>query len=442
MRGSVRREANGTYTVVYDAGEQQRHCCTSCKWRTWSSGRAPKSCPECRAEVETRYERRQHRKRGFKKKTGDGGADGWLAAKIVEVESGGHVDPKKMTVRQFMDDRWLPTVEARLSPNTVKKYKAEVRNHINPALGSIRLQQLDRGELELWVQGLTKLNGQPLHPKSARNAYFTLNKALKTAVLWGLINYNPLAGVEKPVAKRRPIKVWSADEMRRFLEHTEGHPLYAAFMLFVTTGMRRAEVLGLRWCDIDWERSRISVEWTLLEGEGSGLLYKRPKSDAGRRRIAVDARTTAALREHRKAALQERLAAGEKWLEGPEGWSKELSYPDYRPDDVDLVFRKPNGDMLDPREFSNVLPDLAEEAGLRRIRLHDVRHSYATMMLKSSAHPKIVSQRLGHSVIAHTMDLYSWAQDSHDEQAAQDGHDLLFGGENQGEDDAAEGGEL
>lgn len=441
MRGSVRREANGTYTVIYDAGEQQRQSCTGCSWKAWDTGRAPKACPKCGEAVETRYERRQHRKRGFKRKTGPDGADTWLAERIGEVESGGHVDPKRMTVRQFTDDVWIPAIVGKVSPNTAKGYRADVRIHINPALGASRLQKLDAPQLLTWLNGLTKANGKPLAPKTARNVYFTLNGALTAAVKWGYLNYNPLNAVDAPKPGERVMRVWSPEQMREFLEYASGHRMYPTFMLFITTGMRRAEVLGLRWCDVDWERSRISVEWTLVEGERRFALYKRPKSRAGRRRIALDERTMAALRERRKKALEERLAAGPAWIEGPDGWCMDVKFPDGRPDDLDLVFREPNGDMVKPRPFSSVLPDLAEEAGLPRIRLHDVRHSYATMMLKASTHLKIVSQRLGHSVIAHTLDLYSWTQDSHDEQAAQDGHNLLFDDTDRGEDDAADRGD-
>jgi integrase len=195
------------------------------------------------------------------------------------------------------------------------------------------------------------------------------------------------------------MRTWSADELRRFLEHVRADRLYAAWRLAATTGMRRGELLGLRWRDVDLDTARLSIVQTLIEGKEAPR-FSEPKTDHGRRSIALDAETVAALREHRKRQVEERLAWG----------------PAYQ--DHGLVLSREDGSPIWPRTFSRGFGRHAEDAELPTIRLHDLRHTHATLALSAGIHPKVVSERLGHSTVSITLDTYSHAIPAMQEDAA------------------------
>jgi integrase len=195
------------------------------------------------------------------------------------------------------------------------------------------------------------------------------------------------------------MRVWSPAQLRTFLTQVCADPLYGAWLLFATTGMRRGEVAGLRWADVDLDagrasprRPRVVVNYEVHVSE--------PKTAKGRRSLALDPATVAALREHRAHQAEQRLAVGPRWQ------------------DSGLVFTWPDGRAIHPQRFSKWFEQHARAAGLPRIRLHDVRHSYATAALAAGIPAKVVSERLGHATIAITMDTYSHVLPGLDEFAA------------------------
>lgn len=164
--------------------------------------------------------------------------------------------------------------------------------------------------------------------------------------------------------------------------------LYAAWRLLATTGMRRGELLGLRWRDLDLDRGRASISQSLVS-VAYALRFGPPKSDRSRRAITLDGETVTALRDHRRAQARERLALGAGYGDG------------------NLVFCREDGEPIHPDRFTKVFRRHVADAGLPRIRLHDVRHTYASLALQSGAHPKVVSERLGHANVSITLDTYS-----------------------------------
>jgi integrase len=286
-------------------------------------------------------------------------------------------------------------MRASLRPLTFESYELNVARVV-PPIGSVRLQQLTPAMLNRLYGEL----GEGLSPRSVRYVHTVLRHALADAVKWNRLVRNPADAAEPPsgkAAKAPPMKTWSAAELRAFLAHVADDRLYAGFHLAATTGLRRGELLGLRWRDVDLGTGRLAVVQTLV---GKRQL-SQPKTDRSRRSVALDPATVTALREHRKRQLEERLAWG----------------PAFE-DEHDLVFCREDGSPIWPRSFSRAFERHAKDAGLAAIRLHDLRHSHATLALQAGVHPKVVSERLGHSGVGITLDTYSHAIPAMQEDAA------------------------
>jgi integrase len=195
------------------------------------------------------------------------------------------------------------------------------------------------------------------------------------------------------------MRVWSPGQLRAFLDQVRGDSLYAAWLLLATTGMRRGEVAGLRWSDVDLEVGRVSPRRPRVVVDYE-VVVSVPKTAKGRRSLALDPVTVTALRQHRTRQFEQRLAVGPRWQ------------------DSGLVFTWPDGRPIHPERFSRWFEQHARAAGLPKIRLHDVRHSYATVALAAGIPAKVVSERLGHATIAITMDTYSHVLPGLDAEAA------------------------
>jgi len=208
------------------------------------------------------------------------------------------------------------------------------------------------------------------------------------------------------------MQVWSPQQLRTFLDHVRDDRLYAAWLLLATTGMRRGEVAGLRWVDVDLDAGRVSPRRPRVVVNHE-VIVSEPKTAKGRRSIALDPATVAALRDHRRWQLEDRLAVGPRW------------------EDAGLVFTWPDGRPLHPERFSRWFEQHTRAAGLPKIRLHDVRHSYATAALAAGVPAKVVSERLGHANIAITMDTYSHVLPGLDAEAAGTVARLILGDDDQ-----------
>ncbi len=201
---------------------------------------------------------------------------------------------------------------------------------------------------------------------------------------------------------------WTAADLRRFLEGVRPDRLYAAYLLLATSGMRRGEALGLRWADLDLGDGRASIRQTVITVHHV-VQFGTPKTAKGRRTVVLDAGTVAALREHRKRQNEERLQIGAGWR------------------DHDLVFCRVDGTPLHPERFSRSFDDRVRQLGLPKIRLHDLRHGWATMALAAGVHPKVVQERLGHANVSITLDVYSHVTAGLHGDAAERVAGLVFG---------------
>ena len=290
-----------------------------------------------------------------------------------------------MTVSEFLD-RWLTDyAKPKVSPKTYERYQEMIDGHISPALGSYLLPKLAPLQIQaFYSRALAKgrKDGKGgLSAQSVVHFHRLLHKAFAQAVKWQLLARNPIQAVEPPRAERQEMRALDEDETASLLSLLSESRLYMPVMLAVTTGLRRGEILGLRWSNIDLATGTITVVQS-LEQTKEGLRFKSPKTHRSRRSIVLPAITVEALRSHRAKQAKERLALG----------------PAY--DDQDLVCPRPGGAPWPPDVFSTAFAAVVRRSRMKPFRFHDLRHSHASQLLKAGVHPKIVSERLGHAGLA------------------------------------------
>jgi integrase len=244
-------------------------------------------------------------------------------------------------------------------------------------------------------------------PSRVRYIHAVLHCALNQAVKWDYIDHNPTKKVNKPKQPRKEINSLSVEQVRKFLAKSHGTRYGTLFYLAVSTGLRKGEILGLRWSDIDWDSKNLRVQRQLQRVHGKGLIFNKPKSRSGRRLIMLGTSTIDRLRAHKDHQQIEIEST-------KDGWKA-----------LDLIFPESNGSPTKPRKTNRYFKKILFEASLPDIRFHDLRHTSATLMLQCGVHPKIVQERLGHSRIAITLDTYSHVLPSLQEDAAQKLDELL-----------------
>ena len=372
MRGHVRKRGR-TWSIVFDAG------------------------------IDDTGRRRQQWRGGFATKRE---AERELAKTLRELQTGDYVAPSDQTFGDFLVSEWLPAIRGTVRQTTLKSYEMHVRVHIVPRLGRTPLQKLNGARLnsfyaELASSGSSRRDGG-LSPATVRRVHAVVHRALRDAVRWDRLGRNPADQADPPrqrAASKPEMATWSATEVQRFLGHAAGDRLYAMWVVLLTTGMRRGEVAGLRWTDVDLSARRIAVRQARV-AVGYDVAVAEPKTGRSRRTVALDAGTVGVLRAHRRRQSEERLLAGDSWV------------------DSGLVFVAANGEPLHPDRISKLFDRLVRATGLPRIRLHDCRHTFATLALQAGVHPKVVSDRLGHSSTTVTLDTYSHVVPALQEEAA------------------------
>jgi integrase len=312
----------------------------------------------------------------------------------------------ELTLAGYFEE-WLDLCVTRgLRPATIESYRRQM--HLlnsdvgETALRKVTVEQLN--DLYHWLlrEGRKDGNGG-LSPRSVRYLHTLLRKAFADAIRRGYLRQNPAALADPPTvraAKPPVFPTWNPEELGRFLESAKRDPHHAAFHLAATSGLRRGEVLGLRWCDIDFERQQLQVVQALIEVDHK-IHLGPPKTEHSRRLIAIDTGTLAVLEAHRKRRERMMRSRGERLA--PQA----------------LVFVRPDDLPIHPANFSYAFNRRVQLAGVTRIRFHDLRHTHATLALRAGVHPKVVSERLGHSTIAITLDIYSHCVPSLQREAAE-----------------------
>ncbi|MEW6423663.1 MAG: tyrosine-type recombinase/integrase [Bacillota bacterium] len=327
----------------------------------------------------------------------------WLAKAVNEQATGAFIEPHKVTVGQWLD-KWLADYKKlKLKPTTWAGYETLIRCHIKPAIGNIPLNKLQTGELQkLYKEKLEKgrVDGKGgLSPDYVRYMHAVIHEALKQAVKEQLIYRNVAEAVNLPEKEEREMRPLKPEEMDKFLSLAEQDRLYAAFLLELGTGLRRGELLALKWDNVDLKNGVLAVKESLARvkvddpskngGRKTRLDYLDPKTKSSKRIIPIPEDILKELKAHKTRQNEGRLFFGQNYH------------------NENLVFCLEDGKPLDPRNFTRKFERLLRRAGIPKTRFHDLRHTFATRLLELNEHPKVVQELLGHAKITTTIDTYS-----------------------------------
>lgn len=315
--------------------------------------------------------------------------------KIVrDLHDGTYTEPTKLTLREWVEEKWLPTVRTQVKPSTFESYRRNMSHHALPTLGGRSIRDIGPSQLnalygELLSTGRRNGSGG-LSAKTVRYIHTIIHKALADALDAGLVATNAAERAKPPrprAATTTELRVWTPGELRRFLDFVVEHRLEAAWHVSAMTGMRRGEVLGLRWADVDLDNARIHVRRALVS-VAYKLVMSTPKNHRPRV-VDLDPGTLEQLRLHHKRQIEERTEWGSDYEDG------------------DLVFCKENGVPLHPQTYTQAFERLVGTANFPKIRLHDLRHTHATIALGAGVPTKVISERLGHESPAFTLKQYA-----------------------------------
>jgi integrase len=319
------------------------------------------------------------------------------------VEKGEYVDPSKVTLAQFLD-RWEEWAASQVSAKTMERYKQLTALHVRPHLGAARLQRLrtvNFAELYGKLQKSKEDGGAGLAPRTVGHVHRLMHRALGHAAKWSIISVNPVVAAEAPRVERTEIEILSPDQVTTILRMLRDRPIYSIAVLGLATGMRRGELLALRWGDVDLDGCKIRVERS-LEQTKTGLRFKSPKTASGRRNISIPASIVTELRAHWRRQQEQRLALG---LGRTTGES--------------LVFTRPDGGTVVPDALSKEWARLVRSLKFPDVTLHAWRHTHASQLIASGLDIVTVSRRLGHANPSITLTVYAHLFSNTDARAAE-----------------------
>ncbi len=333
---------------------------------------------------------------------------------ITEIEDGTYIEPTGETIGDMLD-QWIESVEASASvrPKSLENYKLICRSYIRPYLGDVPITGVSPSRIDSAYKQLRDRDskrGGKISPRTVSHAHRTLSEAFKWAVSRGLVNSNPCDQVKPPKAVRPEIRVIEPTEMTLILEYLEAHSEWAIVptVLALTTGARRSEILGLNWADVQLDTGQMSIQRSLSQLGDQSVQIQPTKTPKSTRRVALAAVAIDALREWK--SKQEKIA-------NAVGLTVQQSDPVFSepPVDVDSTVWKP----YLPSSVSQTFSRACKHLNLAGVSFKSLRHTHASTLLRANIHPKVVQERLGHSSITTTLDVYSHVLPGLQEAAAQ-----------------------
>jgi len=323
---------------------------------------------------------------------------------LHQIEQGLMPTDDRLTVEKYLD-AWLAKTEKRVEPNakrplrrlTYRGYEQIVRLYLKPELGRRRLSKLTADDVEDFMDILT---ARGLSARTVQQAHCVLRMALKDALRRRLVHQNVATLVPAPTPSPEPVKPFSVSEAKAFMQAAKGHRFEALYISTLALGLRRGEVCGLKWADVDLAQDRLQVKRALQRSKGEGLVEVEPKSRNSRRSLPLPPFVVAVLKQHKRQQAAHRLGMGSEWRDG------------------DWVFAQEDGRPLSPELATKAFPGFLADHKIRRIRFHDLRHSCASLLFHQGCPPRLVMEILGHSQIALTMNTYTHLLPGADRQAA------------------------
>jgi len=361
MKGSIRQRSKGSWELCIDTG---RDPVTGERTRHFESVRGAKRDAQRR-----------------------------LRELLLKVEQGTYVKSDRLTVAQFLEEWLQDYVATNTAPRTAEGYQQIVRTRLIPALGSLPLLGLRPHHIQKYYSQALESGRRDgkggLSALTVHHHHRVLYEALRHGVKHGILIRNVAEAVDAPRPKHKELAILAASDVQLILDACKETAYYVLFFTLAYTGLRRSELLGLRWGDVDLEKSTLSVVQALHQLHGGKYILREPKTKRSRRQIALSPLLAIALWEHRLKQEQAQKLLG-------------------RPlESRDLVFSHPDGRPIRPDSVTRAFHKIAESVRLRGVRLHDLRHAHATILLQQGVNPKIVQERLGHSSVSTTLDIYS-----------------------------------
>jgi integrase len=380
MRGHIRERSPGHWAIILD----QRDPATGKRKRKWHAFKGTKR----EAQIE-------------------------CSRLITAVTGGTYLEPSKTTLAEFLE-RWLDAVKARVSPRTHERYCEIARKNIAPSLGgailsSLRPAQISQAYTKALESGRRDGTGG-LSPRTVHHMHRVLKQALSQAVRWGALVRNPADAVDPPKVERKAMQTYDLAQTLDVIESMRGTRMHIPTILAVLCGLRRGEVAALRWRNVDLDAGIIAIVES-AEQIGPKIRYKSPKNGRGRP-VAMSGTVLEELKARRAEQAQELLKLG------------------VRLSDDTFVCTQADASPLQPTFITHQWVKLIGDTKLKRLRFHDLRHAHATHLLASGIHPKVASERLGHSKVGITLDLYSHVLPGMQEDAAARVDDALRNAKN------------
>lgn len=315
---------------------------------------------------------------------------------IADMERGIAIRKSPKKVAEWLDE-WMDLYLPNIAETTRVGYKTKIKNYIKPALGDIFLQSLRPAHVQKMVNDMV---ARGLSPKNIRDTYNNINAAMKKAVILRMIPYNPCEGVVLPKLKRYKAQVYDVKMIHHLLDVAKDTDMYLPILLCVTAGLRRGELLALRWSNVDFKNNLIQIRSNMVRGEKEAII-KAPKSEAGVRDICLGDEVMDILKQERRKYMSDCFSYGVGFQ------------------NLDFVVRQEDGSPFLPDSMSKKWRRFLEEHKLPSIRFHDLRHSNATALIQAGVNPRVVQQRLGHSDVNITLNTYTHVLPEMDMDAAQ-----------------------
>lgn len=331
------------------------------------------------------------RKRKYKTVTGTKKeADQALRRFITELERGEYIEDNNITVSDWLQ-KWLEVyIVPTVSPTTLVGYKGMIRRYIDPLIGHLQVQEMNALAVQIWVNKLkvSPSSGEPLTAGTIKHTYHVLRGAMDKAVQAGLIHRSPCTGIQLPKGEKKKPVIYDETQIQQLLDFARGTEMELIIDLELCMGMRRGELLGLQWQDVNWEKNQIHIIRSRVAVDGKSVV-KQPKTESGTRTLDVPEILMKKLKSYKVKCMEQKIRVGRRLLE------------------EDFIIVHPDGKPIYPEYVSQMFTKLQKRANLPKCRFHDLRHLCASIMVKQGVEVKVAQERLGHKDITTTMNIYA-----------------------------------